>query len=332
VAKRGPTIADAALELIEARGPMTMDDLTPLLVNAGRTTAKNPKRAIASAITGNRRFLEGLDDRRYSIVHQLEGSMFAARPTNLERLEEVVLVRPDLALLGRLLTHERWALPEDRPHLDFFANYFGLPGWDDDILDVDDDGRPIYDESYTLRQRMSDDTARTMLSFMEELGVPRGAEDDGNLRELLYLTRWYDIIRGPAGWLPEVSLRDLLGLRVEGGSIRAIAIDHRSVAGPHVEAAGRRIARIAQRVIGPDSSWFGPTTVDLELLLIMVATEAPELFRRPMPPLTEVIRKGGLEVEGGLVGYPGTDFDDPFAGVGHDPADVWGFEPPNAVS
>jgi hypothetical protein len=84
-------------------------------------------------------------------------------------------------------------------------------------------------------------------------------------------------------------------------------------------------------VIGPDPSWFGPPVVPLEELLELVATEAPELFRRPLPPFTEVVRRGGLEVEDGLVGHPGTAWDEVRWAESPDPEDAWGFEPPDVV-
>jgi hypothetical protein len=98
-----------------------------------------------------------------------------------------------------------------------------------------------------------------------------------------------------------------------------------------VDAAGIRLARLAQRMIGPDPSWFGPPVVSLEEVLELVATEAPELFHRPLPPFAEVVRRGGLEVEDGLVGHPGTDWDQVRWAESPDPEDAWGFEPPDVV-
>ncbi len=88
--------------------------------------------------------------------------------------------------------------------------------------------------------------------------------------------------------MPDLEADQLLGLRIEAGEVRATAVDRRDVAGPHVDAAARRIAGIARRAIGPDASWFRPP-VTIETLLGWVATEAPELLRRPLPPITDVL-------------------------------------------
>ena len=59
--------------------------------------------------------------------------------------------------------------------------------------------------------------------------------------------------------------------------------------------------------------------------------EAWRRFRRPLPPFAEVVRRGGLEVEDGLVGHPGTDWDQVRWAESPDPEDAWGFEPPDVV-
>jgi hypothetical protein len=68
-----------------------------------------------------------------------------------------------------------------------------------------------------------------------------------------------------------------------------------------------------------------------EELLEMVATEAPESLHRPLPPFTEVVRKAGLEVEEGWVGFPGTDW--PAFGIvpSGSAQETWGYEPPRRV-
>ena len=315
--RRGPTIADTVLELIRERGPMAIDELVPPIVAAGRTRAKNPQNAVRTAIAYNRAFIESPDGRWHSLADQLEGAVFTVRLTSLERREEIVLVRDDLALVERLAPHSHQVRSEDAVHRDYLNDYLDLPYPDED--DVED-----------IRAEIGEETAATLLGFLDELGVPPG--DDGErLRDLLWETRFTHVLHGPPGWIPALGTRQLLGITVTGGVVGAVALDRRSVAGVHVDAAGIRVARLAQRVIGPDPSWFGPPVLPLEELLELVAAEAPDLFRRPLPPFTEVVRRGGLEVEDGLVGHPGTDWDEVRWAESPDPEDAWGFEPPDVV-
>jgi hypothetical protein len=317
MARRGPTIAETVLELIHERGPMTVDGLVPPIVAAGRTRAKNPQNAVRTAIAYNPALIESPDGRWHSLADQLEGAVFTARLTSLERQEEIVLLRDDLALVERLVPRSHQIGRGDAIHLDYLADYLELP-----LLDEDD----VTD----IRAEIDEETADTLLSLADELGVPLG-DNDERLRDLLWEIRFTRVLHGPPGWLPTLGTRQVLGITITAGAIGAVALDRRSVTGLHVDAAGNRVARIAQRVIGPDPDWFGPPVIALEELLELIATEAPELFRRPLPPLTEVVRRGGLEVEDGLVGHPGTDWDQVRWAESPDPEDAWGFEPPNVV-
>ncbi len=317
MSRRGPTIADTALELIRQRGPMTLDGLVPPIVAAGRTRAKNPQSAVRAAIACYAVFIESPEGRWHSLADQMEGAVFTVRLTSLERREEIVLVRDDLSLVRRLAPHPHEVGGGDAVHLDYLGDLFELP-----LLDEDDD--------VDIRVEIDEETADALLGFLDELGVPPGDSEE-RLRELLWETRFTQVLHGPTGWKPVLGTRQLLGITITGGTIGAVALDRRAVAGLHVDAAGDRVARLAQRVIGPDPSWFGPPVVPLEELLEVVATEAPELFRRPLPPFTEVLRRGGLEVEDGLVGHPGTDWDQVRWAESPDPEDAWGFEPPDVL-
>ena len=317
--RRGPTIAETVLELIRERGPMTLDQLVPPVVEAGRTRAKDPHAAVRSAISYHLEFIEALDGRWYSVADQLDGAVFTVRPTVFEQREEIVLVREDLGLAERLLPRPHQVQRTDGIHLDYLGDYFDLPfieDWDDDTLD--------------LRAALGDETADTLLGLLDELGLPPGDEEE-RLRDLVWETRFTQVLHGPPGWLPVLGTRQLLGLTVTNGVIGAIALDRRSVTGVHVNAAAIRVARLAQRVIGPDPSWFGPPVVGLDELLELVATEAADVFRRPLPPFRELVRRGGLEVEDGLVGHPGTDWGQVRWAESPDPEDAWGFEPPDVV-
>lgn len=315
--RRGPTIADTVLALIRERGPMTLDGLVPTIVAAGRTRAKNPLNSVRAAIAYHAAFIESPEGRWHSLADQLEGAVFTVRLTSLERREEIVVVRDDLSLVRRLAPHPHEVRGGDSVHLDYLDDHFELPrlGEDDDV-----DIRADSDEA----------TADALLGFLDELGMPPGREHE-RLGDLLWETRVTQVLHGPIGWMPVLGTRQLLGITITGSTIGAVALDRRAVAGLHVDAAGNRVARLAQQVIGPDPSWFGPPVIPLEELLEVVATEAPELFRRPLPPFTEVVRRGGLEVEDGLVGHPGTDWDEVRWAESPDPEDAWGFEPPDVL-
>lgn len=317
MSKRGPTIADTVLELIRERGPMTLDGLVPPIVAAGRTRAKNPQNAVRTAIASNAAFIESPEGRWHSLADQLEGAVFTVRLTSLERREEIILVRNELSLVRRLAPHPHQVRDGDAVHVDYLGDYFELP-FPDEVEGVD------------IRAEIGDETADGLLDFLDELGVPPGDSDE-RLRELPWETRYTQVLHGPSGWMPVLGTRQVLGITITGGTIGAVALDRRAVTGVHVDAAGNRVARLAQRVIGPDPSWFGPPVITLEELLEVVATEAPELFRRPLPPFAEVVRRGGLEVEDGLVGHPGTDWDQVRWAESPDPEDAWGFEPPDVL-
>ena len=315
--RRGPTIADTVLALIRERGPMTLDGLVPTIVAAGRTRAKNPLSAVRSAIAYNEAFIEGTGGRWHSLADQLEGAVFTVRLTSLERRDEIVVVRDDLSLVMRLAPRPHQVRGGESVHLDYLGDHFEPP-----LLDEDDD--------VDIRAEIDEETADALLGFLDELGMPPGHEHE-HLRDLLWETRFTQVFHGPIGWMPVLGTRQLLGLTITGGTIGAVALDRRAVAGLHVDAAATRVTRLAQRVIGPDPSWFGPPVIPLEELLEVVATEAPDLFRRPLPPFTEVVRRGGLEVEDGLVGHPGTDWDEVRWAESPDPEDAWGFEPPGVL-
>lgn len=317
MARQGPTIAEAALALILERGPQTLDELVPQLVAGGQTRARNPRNAVRSAIDINPEFVESLDGRWCSLVAQLEGAVFTVKLTGLERREEMVLVRDDLALIEQLALRPRPFARGGDVHLDFLGEYFDLPFRAEDL-------------EGPLREAIDGETADTLIAFLDELGVTEGGDDE-RLRELLWETRYTRILHGPSGWIPVMGSRQLLAIAVGGGTISTVALDRRAVAGLHVEAAANRVARLAREVIGPDASRFGAPVVTLPDLLEVVATEEPELFRRPLPPFTEVVRRGGLEVEDGLVGHPGTDWDQVRWESSPDPEDAWGYEPPSVV-
>lgn len=317
MARQGPTIAEAALALIHEHGPLTLDELVPALVAAGRTRARNPRSSVRNAIDIDAAFLEGFGGRWFSLADQLEGAVFTTRLTRMERQEELVLVREDLALVEQLALHGRPLVGGGAVHLDILGDYFELPWWDDAVV-----GRG-------LRQAIGDETAGTLLGFLDELGAT--GDEDELLRELLYETRHTRVVHGPPGWLPVLGPRQMLGIRFAGGAFDAMALDRRTLTGIHVEVAATRVARVALDLLDLELGYSDPPVIALRDLLEVVATEIPEILRRPLPPFTEVVRRGGLEVEDGLVGHAGTDWAQVRWVESPDPEDAWGFEPPSVV-
>jgi hypothetical protein len=308
---------------------MTLDELVQPLVEAGRTKAKNPTNAVRAAIGYHPDFVEGLDGRLCSLADQLEGAVFTVALMDLELDEEIVLLRDGLTLIEQLLRRTYRTESLEEIHLDRFGSYFDLP-WTVPSHAYDSEATEHMAEFGVDDHELDEETAEILLAFMDELGIPPGDRQD-QLRELTEEMRFTPILHGPPGWLPAVGPRDLLGIRVTRGTVETMTLTRRSVQGPHVEAAARRIAGIARQVIGPDASWFGPPIIPLSELLELVIAEAPEVFRRALPPLVEVIRKAGLEVEDGLVGHLGTDWDDlPFSDQPN-PGDAWGWEPPLGI-
>ncbi len=316
---RGPTIAEAALTLIRERGRQPLDALVPELVATGRTRAKDPRRAVSAALEMSPDLLRAWDDRWCSIVEQLDGAMFTTPVTTLERENSVVFLRDYLALVERLASRSRPFVGGGDVHLDFFGDFFELP-WPESEFENDD-----------MRQILGSNLADELLGFVRELGLPATADEQETLQDLLWEMRSGRLLDGPPGWLPELAPRQLLGIRIRSGAVETIALDRRDVSGPHVGIVGAQVARLARLVIGPDPSWFGPPAVSLEELLELVATEAPELLRRPLPPFPEVVERGGLEVREGFVGHRGTDWEATGLLVPVSGPEAWGFEPSRTV-
>jgi hypothetical protein len=313
------TIADTVLALLREHGPQDVDALVGPIVEAGLTKSKDPRRAVQQAI-GNRswQFLTDWQGRWCSLVDQLEGAVFTHRLTTLERRDEIVVLGPDLRLIERLAAKGRPIAHGGEAHLDFLADFFELPN----PYDLDPDGG---DDPWGA---LDDETQGELTGFVRELGAPYDDLDDEEaVAEFLEANRYARILHGPPLWLPPLVGDQLLGLGIRGGTIEPLIAERRSLQGPHVGIVGAQVARLAKLVIGPDPSWFGPPAMALEELLELVATEAPEVLRRPLPPFSEVVERGGLEVVGGFVGHSGTNWDELFYGLDPDPEGAWGFSP-----
>ena len=323
--RSGPTIAEISLATIREHGPQDTEALTDVVVAAGRSKARDPRAVVSAALMEHPGLIRDWDDRWCSLVDHLEGTVFSARLTEFEQRHGVIFMRPDLSLPRRLAAGR--AFRGGRPfkgggvvRLEMVGVHFRLP-----YLDEERHRDEILAE-------VDEVLATEVMGFIRELGLPYGEDDADHLFEFLEEMRYAFLLSGPPGWLPPIRHDGLLGLGLRDGQITTTALDRRDVRGPHVALAGVRMAAIARRVIGPDPSWFGPEVMELHELLELVAAEAPEIFRRPLPPLTEVLQRAGLEVEDGLVGHPGTGWNDWRLSAPLDHGSAWGYEPPDSVS
>jgi len=89
--RRVPTIGSAALDVIHRRGPLDLDVLVDEVVRAELTRAKDPRRAVATALD-RPDVVRDWDGRYCSLVDQLDGAIFSHAPTTLERRNEIVLL------------------------------------------------------------------------------------------------------------------------------------------------------------------------------------------------------------------------------------------------
>lgn len=323
--RSGSTIAEIAATTIRAAGPQDTDALTDVVVAAGRSKARDPRAVVNAALTEHPWFIRDWDDRWCILADQLEGAMFSARISEFERRHEIVLVRDHLSLarrlaVGRGFRSGRAFRGGGTVRLEMVGVHLRLPYPDED--------RPPTDIISEIDSEVADD----INGFLRELGMPYGEDRDSWLYDFLDEMRYAFLFTGPPGWLPPIRQDGLLGIGLSNGEFTTTALDRRDVRGPHVALAGARMAAIARRVIGPDPSWFGPEVMEMRDLLELVAAEAPEVFRRPLPPLDEVLMRAGLEVEDGLVGHPGTGWNDWDLDLPLDPGSGWGYDPPDRVS
>ena len=319
--RRGPTIADEALRLLHERGPQELDALVGEIVRAGRTRAREPRRAVLAAIESKAAFLRDWAGRWCSLADQLEGAIFTHRPTSLELQDEIVILPDDLYLVERFVLPGRPLARGGEAHLDFVSDFFELP-----LSEADQDDVEAGDLDGPDGELFDD-----LLTFARESGVPYALDDETAVNVILDASRYQRLVHGPHGWLPPLGPGDLLGIRLSTGVIETLAVDRRDTRGPHVGIVGAGLARLARLVIGPDPSWFGPPVIAIGELLELAATEAPDLLRRPLPPISEVIERGGLEVRQGLVGHRGTDWVAVESAFAPPPQEAWGYRPARVI-
>lgn len=107
------------------------------------------------------------------------------------------------------------------------------------------------------------------------------------------------VLIGSAGWLGDAADGDLLAFRLEGGCLSVSPVSG-ELADP-AEAAQRLADAFdeASEDGGPIESWD---------LVVVALADAPELLRRPLPPLSQIYLEAGLETFGPWVGLAGQDW------------------------
>jgi hypothetical protein len=302
------------------------------MVAQGRTRAKDPVVAVRNAIAYEPGLLHGRDGRLYSLAAQLEGAVFTVAPTALERDEGVVLIRDELDLVRRAIDRDRPSRRERqvRVHVDVFGDFFDLPRWTEQFLGLDEDGEPVVDVDWRVLDRIPRGRADQLLGFLEELGFER-TDDETDLLDLIAEMEGNELFHGPQGWFPKLRSREVLGLRIRREGVGAEAIDKRELKGMHAEMATLRIAEVTRQLLDAEEG-LGAPAVPIEDLLEILATEAPDVFRRPLPSLGVILERAGFEVQDGLVGLPGAAWDDIRWALDPDPEAAWGFEPGDAVN
>lgn len=100
-------------------------------------------------------------------------------------------------------------------------------------------------------------------------------------------------LAGPPGWLPEAAIGDTLAFRVTDGEL---SVAHVGEDPPLVEEAveALRSAYAQARRTGTAHE----ETVQIVDVFIVALAEHPSLFRQPLPPLRQLLRAAGLEVNG----------------------------------
>jgi SEC-C motif len=101
--------------------------------------------------------------------------------------------------------------------------------------------------------------------------------------------------QGPDGWLDDIAVGDLIGVRVEDGVVR---ID-RLQAEPAID--DQLIARV-RRLYDAEVEE-SPLPLLCEDLVFALLVEDPTTFDRPQPPLSELCERAGLELRGALLGH-----------------------------
>jgi hypothetical protein len=294
MATRGPTITETLATLLVERGGQRPEELGAQLVALGRTRARNPELTALRALEIDRRFSVGQDGRWWSLAAQLEGAQFTVAPTTLERDHEFVLVRPDLALVARLLPRTWWSRHGEDIAISSLGEVLQLP-WLVDQFEPEDDHWRHPRSARPPRVVLGEAFADEVLGFLADIGESR-ADSDTALRHLLECMRDDPVIHGPYGWMPGLEPRDELAFRVCEGRLVPVAAGRHHADPARDEAAARRIGDIDHQLRSEATDH--SAIVTLEQLLERLAVDDPGVFRPPTSRVSTLLRRAGLKVRG----------------------------------
>jgi prevent-host-death family protein len=268
--RRGPTIADTALELIKTGGPQTLEELAVAVAAAGRTRNANPVNAVLNAIAHDDRFLES-DGRWLSLMDLLDGAITTYRLTDIERLHQVIVLGDEDSLIERIARSSRRSGSAGRLILSSVGSAFDLP-WDDETAWPSD---PIcLDRS--------------------DLSDPEAAWD------YLAANRWKSVFVIPQAQMPTMQPNDLLGVAVRDGSLEVMAITPADIDANHVASAVGVWADLIEQSLSPDGDGRhgGPSVI---ALIETIALTEPEILRKPLPPTADMISAAGFHLCNGRI-------------------------------
>jgi prevent-host-death family protein len=297
MARGRPTIADTALELIKSSGPQRLEELVPAVVAAGGTAARNPANAVASAIAHDPRFLEA-DGCWFSMVDLLNGVVFTRRPTGVERLFQVAVLLEEDDLIERVVRSARSVAGRPRISMSSVGTFFDMP-WGD--------------ESDSMTDVSSFDA--------DELQDPEVAWD------FLMGNRWRSMLVIPDEGVASLQQDDLLGIAIRDGAVRFLAVTPSEIEGDDVTRAVEHLRGLIHASLRTEDEPVRERPVSVGALLETIVVKAPDVFRKPLPPIRDLLSAAGFELFGGRVARRGIMSSRQIAG---DPVEVWPRSDPSA--
>jgi tetratricopeptide (TPR) repeat protein len=231
------TIADQAAAVLAEHGVLDLDALTEHLVARGATKAKNPSKAVSSAIEWSDQVV-ALPGGRYASRDALVGDRILTRRITPEEVEAGQL--HTTGDLGPLRLPTRVALASNRGELTVSMN----------------GGREV------------------------------------GLRPL----------RGPDGWLDDLSPGDLVSVRYDGTTVDVQRVDAPALE-PMVD---RQLRTLLEKGLTGLEEWEEQPVVPLAYQVHGLIAEHASAFTAAGVPLSE--RIGDLEIHGDVVGRQGTDW------------------------
>lgn len=256
-------MADVALGIVNAQGPLLIADLADALVAAGATKARNPLQAAESVVRNDSRLITASDGHIFSVIHQLEGAYLSHRVNPFELAHDLlVLDETDWLIELAMSGGSRLASGGTLLHTTM-DRLVDIP-WDDEYVY----GPPPHPGSAAVR----------MDDLSDEDAVWRYVEHN----------RWSRVISGPPGWLQGIEADDVVAIRPLAGLLEVFHTTPPEMAADDVAAAVATLRRLGGQDVGAADEHHLDAP-DIQALLSLVLTEAPHIVRVPMPPMRELI-------------------------------------------